>query len=201
MPLAENPLAKVRKPKAAAGRTRRLQIVELTALLAACDEARSDWLRPSILLAIETGMRRGEILNIRGRDVRLSDCLLCIPETKTDTPRTIPLSASAVDTLRPVVKAIASNSELLFPISANGFRLAWERCRRRAAVVVPSVASLRFHDLRHEAVSRFFELGLGVPEVAAISGHRDPRMLFRYTHLKPEDLVRRLQTLEAGNSA
>jgi len=52
---------------------------------------------------------------------------------------------------------------------------------------------LHFHDLRHEAVSRFFEMGLSVPEVALISGHRDPRMLFRYTHLRAEDVGRKLQ--------
>lgn len=51
---------------------------------------------------------------------------------------------------------------------------------------------LHFHDLRHEAVSRFFERGLTVPEVALISGHRDARMLFRYTHLKPQDVARKL---------
>lgn len=49
-----------------------------------------------------------------------------------------------------------------------------------------------FHDLRHEAVSRFFERGLSVPEVALISGHRDPRMLFRYTHLRAEDVAAKL---------
>ncbi len=51
----------------------------------------------------------------------------------------------------------------------------------------------RFHDLRHEAVSRFFELGLSVPEVALISGHRDPRMLFRYTHPKAELIAKKLK--------
>jgi integrase len=53
---------------------------------------------------------------------------------------------------------------------------------------------LRFHDLRHEAVSRFFEKGLNVPEVAMISGHRDLRMLFRYTHPKPEEVAAKLST-------
>ena len=54
------------------------------------------------------------------------------------------------------------------------------------------IVDLRFHDLRHEAISRFFEMGLSVPEVALISGHRDYRMLQRYTHLKPEELVSKL---------
>ena len=56
-----------------------------------------------------------------------------------------------------------------------------------------SVTDLRFHDLRHEAISRFFEMGLSVPEVALISGHRDPRMLFRHTHLRAEEVGKKLR--------
>ena len=74
-----------------------------------------------------------------------------------------------------------------FPVTPNGFRLAWNRLRSRAGL-----SALRFHDLRHEAISRFFELGLNIPEVAVISGHKNPRMLFRYTHLRAEALVDRL---------
>jgi Phage integrase family len=55
------------------------------------------------------------------------------------------------------------------------------------------VIDLHFHDLRHEAISRFFEKGLNVPEVALISGHRDPRMLFRYTHPKPQAVVEKMR--------
>ena len=51
---------------------------------------------------------------------------------------------------------------------------------------------LRFHDLRHEAISRLFERGLSVAEVALISGHKDPRMLFRYVQLRPEDIAHKL---------
>ena len=74
-----------------------------------------------------------------------------------------------------------------FPVNANAFRLAWDRLRARAGL-----SDLRFHDLRHEAISRFFEMGLNMPEVAVISGHRDPRMLFRYTHLRTEGLLPKL---------
>ena len=74
-----------------------------------------------------------------------------------------------------------------FPVTPNGFRLAWDRLQGRAGLV-----DLRFHDLRHEAISRFFELGLNIPEVAVISGHKDPRMLFRYTHLRAGDLMAKL---------
>jgi integrase len=195
IPLRENPLVNVRKPKAAAGRNRRLRPGELEALLLACSEGRAEWLESGIRLAIETGMRRGEILNIRQSDFDSEKALLVIPETKTNIPRTIPLSDRAVAILALRIDAGAAKGKLLFPVSANAFRLAWERCKRRASRTCHDIVSLRFHDLRHEAVSRFFELGLNVPEVAAISGHKDPRMLFRYTHLKPEDIVGKLRRL------
>lgn len=141
IPLHENPLVKVRKPSQPESRTRRLEDNELDTLLLDNLKCKDDWLTAGILLAIETGMRRGELFNV----------------------------------------------------TANAFRLAWERCKRRAAKKIPAIVDLRFHDLRHEAISRFFELGLSVPEVALISGHRDPRMLFKYTHLKPENLVLKLK--------
>ena len=75
-------------------------------------------------------------------------------------------------------------------------RLAWERLRRRAGL-----EDLRFHDLRHEAISRFCELGLTLAEVALISGHRDYRMLARYTHLLPMDLAMKLKGRSWGAKA
>ncbi len=75
----------------------------------------------------------------------------------------------------------------MFPVSPNAVRLAWERLRTRAGI-----EGVRLHDLRYEAVSRFFELGLTTPEVALISGHRDPRMLSRYTHLRQEKVAEKL---------
>ena len=54
------------------------------------------------------------------------------------------------------------------------------------------IDDLHFHDLRHEATSRLFEKGLNPVEVATITGHKDTRMLMRYTHLRAEDLVGRL---------
>ena len=69
-------------------------------------------------------------------------------------------------------------------MSANAVRLAWDRLKKKG-----NIKDLHFHDLRHEAISRFFEKGLSIPEVALISGHKDVRMLFHYTHLKAEDIV------------
>ncbi len=122
-------------------------------------------------------MRRNEILNIKPEHVK--EQTLFIPHTKTGSPRTIPLTKRAL--------CILKNAQLPFPMSANAVRLAWDRLKKKG-----NIKDLHFHDLRHEAISRFFEKGLSIPEVALISGHKDVRMLFRYTHLKAEDILRKL---------
>jgi integrase len=76
-------------------------------------------------------------------------------------------------------------------MAPNAFRLAWERVRRRLA----STTSISI-DLRHEALSRFFEMGLTTAEVASISGHRDPRMLFRYSHAMSERVLEVIDSTE-----
>ena len=134
-------------------------------------------MRLIIEFAIETGMRRGEILNIKVKDIKGQTLL--IPQTKNGHPRTIPLTKRALYILK--------NIELPFHMSPNAVRLAWERLKKKG-----NIKDLHFHDLRHEAISRFFEKGLSIPEVALISGHKDVRMLFRYTHLKAEDITRKL---------
>ena len=75
----------------------------------------------------------------------------------------------------------------LFFYTARGLSGAFLRLSRQHGL-----ENLHFHDLRHEAISRFFEKGLNPLEVATIAGHKDARMLMRYTHLKAEDLVKRL---------
>ena len=80
----------------------------------------------------------------------------------------------------------------MFPTTANAVRLLWQRITKDAGIV-----DLHFHDLRHEAISRFFEMGLSVPEVALLSGHRDPRMLLRYAHPMRERI---LETFDKAQS-
>lgn len=81
--------------------------------------------------------------------------------------------------------------DVVFPTTAEAIRRAWSRALQRA-----DIENFHFHDLRHEAISHFFELGLSVPEVALISGHRDARMLFRYTHLRPESVGEKITQLQ-----
>ncbi len=184
IPLPENPLTRIKKPTNFARRDRRLEDGELDRILEVCRTARRSLYEPLIRLAIETAMRRGELVNLRWCDIDWEQRTLHIPNTKNGHPRTIPLSREAVSILE---QLRGSNHERVIQLSTNSVRLAWGRLTKRA-----DIEDLHFHDLRHEAISRFFERGLSLPEVALISGHRDHRMLLRYTHLRPENLVAKL---------
>jgi integrase len=182
--LATNPCKLVRRPSPARGRTRRLVGDEEQLLLAAADAGRVAYMRPLITLAVETAMRRGELLALEWRHIDLGKRVAHLPLTKTGVPRDVPLSTRAVETLRALQ---GGEEERVFDVAPNAVRLAWERLARRAGL-----KDLHFHDLRHEAVSRLFEKGLNVMEVASISGHKETRMLQRYTHLRAADLAHRL---------
>ena len=170
-----NPCKLIAKPNGIRKRERRLSNDEYNFLVRGNYPQQT--LRHIVEFAIETGMRRGEILNIKVEDIK--EQTLLIPQTKNGHPRIIPLTKRAI--------YILNNAELPFSMSANAVRLAWERLKKKG-----NIKDLHFHDLRHEAISRFFEKGLSIPEVALISGHKDVRMLFRYTHLKAEDILRKL---------
>ena len=170
-----NPCKMITKPNGNYRRERRLTEYEYNFLVKGNYPQQT--LRYIIELAVETAMRRGEILNIKSEHIKGQTLL--IPETKNGHPRTIPLTKRAL--------YILENTQLPFPYTANAIRLAWDRLKKKG-----NIKDLHFHDLRHEAISRFFEKGLSIPEVALISGHKDVRMLFRYTHLKAEDILRKL---------
>ena len=184
--LQQNPVSLVSLPKIGNGRDRRLEQGEEEKLLSASDE-----LKRIIIVALETGMRRGEILNIKRSHINFARQTLLIPLTKTDTPRTIPLSSRAMEALREQLRGshnvLPIREVALFSYTPKNLTQAFRRfCRKYG------LENLHFHDLRHEATSRFFEKGLNPVEVATITGHKDTRMLMRYTHLRAEDLVKRL---------
>lgn len=138
-----------------------------------------------IVVALETGLRKGELLGLRQRDLDLVRQRLLVREAKNGHPRTVPLSKRALrclETLR------SDDAGTVFPISAAQLRRSWERLCQKCSLV-----NFHFHDLRHEAISRLFERNLSLPQVALISGHRDIKMLMRYTHLQiDDDIFRKL---------
>ena len=189
-----NPVRDIRLPPKNRPRDRRLQRSnvatedEQTRLFDACRQCRNPFLLPLVQLALETAMRQGELLKLRWQHVDLKRRTAYLPDTKNGEARTVPLSVTAVSVLSDLPRSRTGD---VFPnCTRNAVKKAFVRARERAGI-----QDLRFHDLRHEATTRLFELGLNVMEVAAITGHKDIRMLSRYTHLRAEDLAQKLARL------
>lgn len=177
------PTAQVRKPVKPRGRDRRVSESEINQIL---QVTKSVELCTIITLAVETGMRRNELASLAWEEIDLDKQTAHLPKTKTDVPRTVPLSRTAVSALQ---KLPSKTEGRVFALQAESMSQAFERaCEPHRANIVGA----RFHDLRHEATSRLFEKGLNVMEVAAITGHKTLDMLKRYTHLRAEDLAKKL---------
>jgi integrase len=200
-----NPVGNIRKPAPAKGRERRLDADEEKALLKACDKHSNPMLGWITRIALYIGMRAGEIKSLTRRQVNLHKRTVHLSETKNGSARTVPLTREAAEVFRIAlsnpVRLIDSDLVFWGEPGRDGkrrpyeFRPAWHRTLKNAGI-----KGLRFHDLRHEAVSRLVEAGLGDQEVAAISGHKSMQMLKRYTHLRAEDLVERLDQLLCNNN-
>lgn len=144
-------------------------------------------MRALILVAIATAMRQGELLAAKWHDIDLAARLWLIPLTKNGERRTIPLTGQCVRLLRVLKSGVKEEGSRVFDLSREAVKCSWRRIMKRSAL-----DDLHFHDLRHEAISRFFERGLSVPEVSLISGHKDARMLFRYTHVTAAHVLAKL---------
>ncbi len=186
--LATNAFKTVRKPKVRNSRERRISQEEWDRLKDADCHRPTRGMIHIVEFAIETAMRKGELLGVRWADINFAQSTLHIPKTKNGYPRTIPLTPRGLEILRSW--SIHVNNETVIPVNYFTLSSWWEELRRTARI-----KNLRWHDLRHEGISRHFEHGLSVPEVAMISGHRDYQMLRRYTHIKPENVAAKLAQL------
>ena len=188
---SDNPVALLSRPKENRGRERRLIDDEEKRLLEKLDcpprengkiaGPQNTWIRPLVLFALETAMRRGELLGLRWEHVDLNRRVAHLPLTKNGESRDVPLSRAAIDVLRDLPRSIDGR---VFPITADALKKAFTRACKRA-----EIDDLHFHDLRHEATSR---LALRVPNVillARITGHKDLKMLNRYYHVTAETLA------------
>lgn len=182
-----NPVENVRKPTVSSGRTRRLTTQEERQLTRYFKDKNPELLA-IFQIALETGMRQGEILSLRWEYTDLRLGVAHLPLTKNGTSRDVPLSSKARQILCGLGERPHHENGYIFSYTSSGFKSAW-----RVALKALAIDDLHFHDLRHEAISRFFELGtLNVMEVAAISGHKSMNMLKRYTHLRATHLVSKL---------
>lgn len=183
----QSPIKNIRLPRSNNSRERRLEEGEEDALLGALDApagARSNpWIRPLVVIAMESAMRQGELLALRWENIDLVRRVAHLPETKNGTTRDVPLTSRAKATLEALPRSIDGR---VFPTTESALKQSWSRAIKRA-----EIEGLHFHDLRHEATSRLAEK-LALHELMKVTGHKDTRMLARYYHPRAEDLARKL---------
>ena len=171
--LPTNPVDLVSKPKLNKPRDRRVGKEDIDTIMHALKHTKMTYLKPLILIAIETGLRQGELVKLMWCDVDLDSRLLKVKDTKNGEDRVVPLSNKSISILKSLPKLGAT----VFNASHSSLQNAWKRLIKRSGLI-----DLHFHDLRHEAISRFIERGLTIPEAASISGHKTQSMLLRYAH-------------------
>jgi len=190
--LLENPLTEVKRPKVYDERDVRFHDDEEERLMNALSTCRNPYIRPAVVLALETAMRRSELLSLKWNDIDLRNATAKLHDTKNGESREVPLSKNALKTLKELKReqdedTVVSLDLRVLKTSANSLKHSFQRARARA-----EMEHFNFHDLRHEAVSRLFERGWEAIKVAAVSGHKDMQSLKRYANFKAKDLAKEL---------
>lgn len=178
----DSPLRKVSKPKEPRGRERFLSDDERLALLAACKASTSRFLYPVVVLALSTGMRRGEIMGLRWGQIDLTCGRILLFETKNNTSRAVALAGLALSLIGELNKVRRFDTDLVFygDTGKNPVDLTkpWTTALGKA-----NLTDFRFHDLRHSAASYLAMNGATTIEIAAVLGHKTLQMVKRYSHL------------------
>lgn len=184
--LEESPIRKVTKPREPRGRVRFLNDEERHALLKACHESSNPFLYPVVVIALSTGMRQGEIMNIRWEDIDLFKSRLILQNTKNGEKRTIPLRGLAFDLIKELAAQKHLDIGLVFPSKQNlnkpmDLRFPWEQALKKA-----KIHNFRFHDCRHSCASYLLMNGASLAELSEVLGHKTLSMVKRYAHLSEQ---------------
>jgi integrase len=156
---------------------------ERKALLSACQESTWDKLYLIVLMAITTGMRKAELINLRWTDINFEKGLARLATTKNGSPRINPIPAPALEELKKFRKV---GNGLVFaspndPEKPFDFRVQWTKALERTYI-----KNFRFHDLRHTAASYLVMNGASLHETAEILGHKSTQTTKRYAHLSTD---------------
>lgn len=192
--LEDSAMRKVSKPRQPRGRERFLSDDERTALLTACKASTSQHLYTVVVLAISTGMRSGEMMNLRWPQVDLVRKQITLLETKNGTSRAVPITGHAFDLLKAASETRRLDTDLVFPgapkpqkpdamgkpreVDPVDLKKPWTTAVRKA-----KLSDFKFHDLRHTAASYLAMNGASTIEIAAVLGHKTLQMVKRYSHL------------------
>lgn len=183
----ENPVRKINKPKLPQGRIRFLDESEKNRLLDACKQSTSVYLYPVVVLALSTGMRKGELLTLTWDDIDFERNTILLQSTKNGERRMLPLVGLSLELLKKLNSSC--QSKLVFPSPKNlsqplDIRSAWENAVQKADIV-----NFKFHDLRHTAASYLAMNNASLLEIGTLLGHKTVQMTKRYSHLSNEHII------------
>jgi integrase len=210
--ITENPLSRVRRPRMPEGRDRTLTPDEFGWLMAAARTSKATWLPHALTALSRSAMRRGELFSLKRADVDYSACIAHLSDTKNGSSRDVPLCPESLAALKELdaLAAAAGVVELLPVGSVGSVSTRFTQTVRRARALYEQdcattgrecspdfLADVHLHDLRHCAASYWAAQGLGLIELAAITGHRTPRMVMRYAHIQASALAAKLGKLAA----
>ena len=179
--LSDNQLRSVMKFKEPPGRMRYLQNDEITKLLNCC----AGHLRPIVIMALNTGMRKGEILNLTWGDIHLNNRMITVRNTKNNESRIMPINDAAHKTLISLGQQLDGQYVFSHP---NGKPYRDIKDGFKAAVNRAGLSDVRFHDLRHTFASHLVMNGIPILEVQKLLGHKTLSMTMRYSHLSNKNL-------------
>lgn len=179
------------RPKKEEGRSRRVSDEEIKAIILA---TQSKSLGPMIILAVETAMRRSELVSIEHKNIKLDKKSLILYNTKNGDTRFVPLSQKAIQVIQSIPRNINGR---LFNLSSDSVTQAFERAVDRAKNNYVGndesfLEDIRFHDLRHEGTTRIAKKVPNIIELASITGHKTVEMLKRYYHPDPTEIAEKL---------
>jgi len=180
----QNPMPDVKKPKEPKGRVRFLSDEERTALLESCARRKNECLYIIVILALSTGARKGEVMDLTWDDVSFEHRRIVLRDTKNGETRSVPLAGVAYNLLKDHSKVRRIDTSLVFPRAGkNGDKPMSIREAWKTAVEEAGIKDFRFHDLRHSAASYLAMNGATLAEIAEVLGHKTLQMVRRYTHL------------------
>ncbi len=185
--LEMNPLQNFKKLKENNGRMRILKSEEMKRLL----DVANGHLKPILIIALNTGMRRGEILSLKWGNVNLSKRSIHIEDSKSGRSRDIPMNALVIEAL----SAIRQDHVYVFYNPTTDGPLKDIKTAFKTACKNAEIKGLRFHDLRHTTATRMVEAGVDLVTVSRILGHSSLAMVLRYSHPTPENMRRAVDKL------
>jgi integrase len=185
---------RVRLAKESEGRLRFLSEDEAARLLAACAASKNRHLRAIVTVALNTGMRRGEVMGLTWERVDFARGVLLLDHTKSGRRREVPMNSAVYDALSSIDGGPKDEGPVFRKRGGatwGSIRTGFERACRDA-----KVHDFRFHDLRHTFASWLVMAGRNLKEVQELLGHRSFAMTLRYAHLSPDRLREAVTALE-----